>query len=241
MFSGTEVYHRWQWNAYCFSQTFGFFSDRNWMNRLLYRVPNTSFRIRLWYKPTHSRLRFVCFITEQIVLVYKHFPHQPIFWCIYEPWYDKTNNVAVRPTMTQISLGIPVWSGSSLSTWRNLGSLVTYWAHSEDSDQTGRMPRLIWVFVGHSNFVGFVMRRLIFLIIFGVKIVVKYHQFVLKILSGNEILTSIKGHNSVTEWRNHGQPENSIPPRPILRMRVVQNITSSSRRNSNITTCYEMD
>ena len=30
--------------------------------------------------------------------------------------------------------------------WRKLGSLATHWAHSEDSDQTGRMPRLILVF-----------------------------------------------------------------------------------------------
>ena len=37
---------------------------------------------------------------------------------------------------------------SSLSAWRKLGSLATHWAHSEDSDQTGRMPRLIWVFAG---------------------------------------------------------------------------------------------
>ena len=35
---------------------------------------------------------------------------------------------------------------SSLSAWRKLGSLATHWAHSEDSDQTGGMPRLIWVF-----------------------------------------------------------------------------------------------
>ena len=35
-------------------------------------------------------------------------------------------------------------------------------ADSEDPDQTGRMPRLIWVFAGRPNhFVGFVMRRLI--------------------------------------------------------------------------------
>ena len=40
----------------------------------------------------------------------------------------------------------PVWSESSLSAWRNLGSLATHWGHSEDSDQTGWMPRLIWVF-----------------------------------------------------------------------------------------------
>ena len=57
----------------------------------------------------------------------------------------------VRPAKTQISLGIrPVWSESSLSTWRKLGFLATHWAHSEDSDQTGRMPRLIWVFVGRT-------------------------------------------------------------------------------------------
>ena len=37
---------------------------------------------------------------------------------------------------------------SSLSAWRKLGSLATRWVHSEDSDQTGRMPRLIWVFDG---------------------------------------------------------------------------------------------
>ena len=37
---------------------------------------------------------------------------------------------------------------SSLSAWKKLGSLATHWAHSEDSDQTGRMPRLIWVFAG---------------------------------------------------------------------------------------------
>ena len=72
-------------------------------------------------------------------------------WCKIEPRHDKTNNVAVRPAKTQISLGIrPVWSESSLSAWRNLGSLATHWAHSEDSDQTGRMPRLIWVFAGRT-------------------------------------------------------------------------------------------
>ena len=32
-------------------------------------------------------------------------------------------------------------------------------AHSEDSDQTGRMPSLIWVFAGHTcHFVGFFVR-----------------------------------------------------------------------------------
>ena len=39
---------------------------------------------------------------------------------------------------------------SSLSAWRKLGPLATHWAHSEDSDQTGWMPRLIWVFAGRT-------------------------------------------------------------------------------------------
>ena len=74
----------------------------------------------------------------------------------------KSTKWHVRPAKTQISLGIrPVWSESSLSAWRKLGSLATHWAHSEDSDQTGLMPRLIWVFAGRTcHFVGFVTRRL---------------------------------------------------------------------------------
>ena len=70
---------------------------------------------------------------------------------VYESRDDKTNNMAVRPAKTQVSLGIrPVWSESSLSAWRSIGSLATHWAHSEGSDQTGRMPRLIWVFAGRT-------------------------------------------------------------------------------------------
>ena len=66
----------------------------------------------------------------------------------YEPRHDKTNEMVVRPAKTQISLGIrPVWSESSLSAWRKLWSLAT---HKEDSDQTRRMPRLIWVFAGRT-------------------------------------------------------------------------------------------
>ena len=60
-----------------------------------------------------------------------------------EPRHDKTNKMSVRPAKTQIR---PVWSESSLAAWRKLGSLATHGAYSEDTDQTGRMPRLIWVF-----------------------------------------------------------------------------------------------
>ena len=69
----------------------------------------------------------------------------------------------VHPAKTQISLGIrPVWSESSLcAQWVAKGSSFLH-ADSEDFDQTGRMPRMIWVFAGRTgHFVGFVMRRLI--------------------------------------------------------------------------------
>ena len=76
----------------------------------------------------------------------------------------KPTKWSVCPAKTWISQCIhPVWSESSLSAWENLWSLATHWAHSEDYDQTGRMPRLIRVFAGCTcHFVNFVMLRLIF-------------------------------------------------------------------------------
>ena len=73
--------------------------------------------------------------------------------------YDETNKMTLRPAKTQTRLSIcPVWSESSFSAWRKLGLLATHCAHSEDSDQTGRMLRLIWVFSGRTGrIVGFVM------------------------------------------------------------------------------------
>ena len=69
----------------------------------------------------------------------------------------------VRPAKTQICLDNRlVWSESSLFAWRSLGSLSIHWAHSEDSDQTGQMPRLIWVSAWRTcHFFGFVVQRLI--------------------------------------------------------------------------------
>ena len=70
---------------------------------------------------------------------------------LIEPPRDKTNNVAVRPGETQINLGIrTVWSESSLcAQWIDKDPSFLH-ADSEDSDQTGRMPRLIWVFAGRT-------------------------------------------------------------------------------------------
>ena len=64
----------------------------------------------------------------------------------------------MRPANSQISLGIrPVWSESS--QWSQWAMFLR--ADCEDSDQTGRMPRLMWVFAVHTDhFVGFVVRRL---------------------------------------------------------------------------------
>ena len=72
----------------------------------------------------------------------------------------------VRPSKTQISLGIrPVWSDSSLCALRVSKKRFLH-VDSEDSDQTGQMPRLIWVFAGHTcHFVAFVMRLLILLVL----------------------------------------------------------------------------
>ena len=67
----------------------------------------------------------------------------------FEPRHDKTNKVTVRPEKTQISMGIrPVWSESSLCAWWVAKDPSFLHADSEDSDPTGRMPRLIWVFAG---------------------------------------------------------------------------------------------
>ena len=59
--------------------------------------------------------------------------------------------MVVRPAKTQISLGIhPFWSESSLYAQWVAKDPKFLQADNEDSDQTGRMPRLIWVFAGRT-------------------------------------------------------------------------------------------
>ena len=81
---------------------------------------------------------------------------------IKEPPHDKTNKMTVCPAKTQISLGIhPVWSESLLCTQWVAKDPSFLHVDSEDSDQIGRMLRLIWVFAESTcHFAGFVMRRL---------------------------------------------------------------------------------
>ena len=71
----------------------------------------------------------------------------------YELQHDKTNKITSAP-MDPPSL-IRVFA---VRMQKKFESLATYWVYSEDSEQTGRMPRLICVFAactGHC--VGFVM------------------------------------------------------------------------------------
>ena len=54
------------------------------------------------------------------------------------------------------------WSESSLCAQWVAKDPMLLRANSEDSDQTGRMPRLIWIFAGRTdNIVGFVVLPLI--------------------------------------------------------------------------------
>ena len=71
-----------------------------------------------------------------------------------------------------------VWPESLLSAWWNLGLLPTHRAHSEDADQIGRMPKLIWVFAARTLvFVGFVMSWLILNCNWRTQIQVIEHSF----------------------------------------------------------------
>ena len=65
-------------------------------------------------------------------------------------WQNQQNGMCTQRRLRS-ALGIcPVWSESSLSAWRKLGSLATHSAHSEDSDLTGWMPSPIWIFAGRT-------------------------------------------------------------------------------------------
>ena len=77
-----------------------------------------------------------------------------------EPPHDKTNIMTCVPSEDTDQ---PVHPPSLCAQWAANDPSFLH-AESEDSDQTGRMPRLIWVFAGRTcHLVGFVMRRLKYL------------------------------------------------------------------------------
>ena len=145
---------------------------RNWENVRLYSIRNgfifSDISIGshlLWVR--HYLLHDpVLYFDKQKEMKFLYYNHILVYSCergvspifiLLAKWLNMNHDMTkpikwhVRPAKTQISLGIrPVWSESSLSAWRKLGSLATHWAHSKDSDQAGRMPRLIWVFDGRT-------------------------------------------------------------------------------------------
>ena len=65
-------------------------------------------------------------------------------------WQNQQNGMCAQQTLSS------AWASaqsdqSSLSAWWKPGPLATHWVHSEDSDQTGKMPRLTWVFAGRTS------------------------------------------------------------------------------------------
>ena len=82
--------------------------------------------------------------------------------------------ISVRPAKTRIRLGgCPVWSESSLCAQWVAKDLLFLHGDSEDSDQTGRMPRLIGVFAGRTcHIVGFVVTRLTLQTVFILLIII---------------------------------------------------------------------
>ena len=73
----------------------------------------------------------------------------------YEPVHDKTSKLMCTQRRLRSAWASAQSDQSLLTAWRKIGSITTLWAHREDSDQTGRMPRLIWIFAGCTgHFVG---------------------------------------------------------------------------------------
>ena len=85
------------------------------------------------------------------IILYQFYKNSSNFVVPFELQHDKTNRVSMCPAKTQISLGIrQVWSESSLGTQWVAKDPSFLHTDSEDSDQTGPMSRLIWVFAGRT-------------------------------------------------------------------------------------------
>ena len=127
----------------------------------------------------------------------------------------------VHPAKTHISLGIcPVWSISSLCTQWVAKDPTFLHVDSKDSDQTGRTPRLIWVFEGHTgHFVGFVVRRLTYNPLFWVFKTLRFQYSgnftksqVLPFLRHLQILPTVLRRHV---WANSIDPEQTAPDQSL--------------------------
>ena len=106
---------------------------------------NTSLSCSAWYKsyPFYLKSEYCPANPQQNLLFFEILKDEP-----------PHKKMALHPMKTQISLGsCPVWSKSSLCTQWVAKDPRFLHADSEDSDQTGRMPRLIRVFTQPTVFV----------------------------------------------------------------------------------------
>ena len=124
-------------------------------------------------------------------------------WIYMRP-NDKTNKMTMRPAKTQIGLGIrPVWSESLLCAQWVAKDPSFLHADSEDYDQTGRMPRLIWFFAGRTyHFVGFIMRRLIYSLWF--EILDKSVESLFKFKKWYDLIPGCYSRGRGRIWRGRG-------------------------------------
>ena len=88
--------------------------------------------------------------------------HSTCFVLFLSRLMTKPRKWPLRPAKTQISLGIrPVWSVFAVRMKEHWILSYPLSALRHETDQTGCMSRLIWVFaVRKDHFIGFVMRRL---------------------------------------------------------------------------------
>ena len=99
----------------------------------------------------HYRTLFLKSVRYTVSLVSHMQESNAYFACnTFKKRHDKTNKTSVRPEKTRSAWASAQSDQSSLSAGRYLGSLAAHWAYSEDPDQSRRMPRLIWVFVGRT-------------------------------------------------------------------------------------------
>ena len=72
-------------------------------------------------------------------------------------WQNQQSECAPSEDSDQPQGIRPVWSESSLSAWRKLGSLATHWVQSEDWSDWADAQADLSLHWTHTHFVGFVM------------------------------------------------------------------------------------
>ena len=100
-------------------------------------------------KRCHVRVLFVRFGKNSLMVIYWERAVLVPF-IVLMPYLSWDMTKSTKWVCAQRKLRSAQSDQSSLSAPRKLWSLAMHWSHSEDSDQTGRMPRLIWVFAGRT-------------------------------------------------------------------------------------------